>query len=89
MVTGVEISQIRNRWVEILDHLERENHIAWLAFFDARLAGVEGNCLTLDFSDSRKFASAHEYNSVRIEHVNALEKAINEVLGIELRVVEQ
>ena len=85
----MEISQIRNRWVEILDHLERENHIAWLAFFDARLAGVEGNCLTLDFSDSRKFASAHEYSQVRTEHVKALEKAITEILGTELRVVEK
>lgn len=85
----MEISQIRNRWVEILDLLERQNHIAWLAFFDARLAEIDGNILTLDFSDSRKFASAHEYSQVRTEHVKALEKAITEILGTELRVVEK
>ena len=75
----MEISQIRNRWVEILDLLERENHVAWLAFFDARLAEIDGNILT----------SAHEYSQVRTEHVKALEKAITEILGTELRVVEK
>ena len=33
----LELSTIKNRWNEVLDLLEQENRVAWLAFFDARL----------------------------------------------------
>ncbi len=85
----MEINQIRQSWVEILYVLERKNHTAWLAFFDARLAEFNNSTLTLDFSDSRKFASAHEYGNIRSDHVKALEAAIKEVLGADIQVIEK
>lgn len=85
----MNISELRTRWSDILDILERENRIAWIAFFDARLAKLDGSTLFLDFSDSRKFANNLEYSRTRVQHRIALQKAIHSVLGISLEIVDE
>jgi hypothetical protein len=85
----MDIVQLRAGWTEVLDRLERKDRIAWLAFFDARLASLSGSTLVLDYSDSRKLASNHEYSSIRNEHRLALKDSIQEVFGIALEIVEK
>ena len=82
------LDELRGRWNEILDLLERTDRIAWMAFFDARLASLENSELLLDFSDARKFGGAHEYAPVRARHIELLETAIRDVTGQALKVAE-
>ena len=84
----MELAEIRQKWNQVLDLLESRDRIAWLVFFDARLASLENNVLTLDFSDSRKFASSHEYESIRPKHKESLASAIKEVLSVDLLIEE-
>lgn len=84
----MEIEQIRANWTEVLDVLEREDRIAWMAFFDARLASIDGSILVLDFSDSRKFATAHDYGETRKHLYVSLQRAIHIVLGVDLTFIE-
>lgn len=85
----MELGYIRSRWNEVLDTLESKNRIAWIAYFDARLSELNGNILTLDFSDSRKFATSHEYSETRPNLRAALIESISDVLGIDLEIVER
>ena len=85
----MEISQIRAQWNQVLDALESENRVAWIAYFDARLSSYEDGVLTLDFSDSRKFATAHEYSDTRPNLKSALQLALKSTIGIEVEIVEQ
>lgn len=85
----MELAQLRERWNEVLDHLERTDRVAWIAFFDARLADLEGGILTLDFSDARKFGGAHEYSPIREKHLTLLREAILTVTGESITVREQ
>jgi len=85
----MELGQIRNRWNDVLDSLESHNRIAWIAYFDARLTSFEGGVLTLDFSDSRKFATSHEYSETRPNLKAALIASIEEVLGLTVEIKEQ
>jgi len=85
----MEIEQIRGRWNDVLDNLEANNRIAWIAFFDARLISHGDGILTLDFSDSRKFATSHEYSDTRPNLKAALVSSIEEVLGIHVEIREQ
>ena len=85
----MELGQIRSRWTEVLDALEAKNRIAWIAYFDARLSELDGNTLTLDFSDSRKFAASHEYSETRPNLKADLIQTISEVLGIDLEIIER
>ena len=84
----IDLASLRSRWNEVLDLLESEDRIAWLVFFDARLASLEQNVLTLDFSDARKFASSHEYDAVRPKHKESLTAAIKDVFEVELMIKE-
>jgi hypothetical protein len=84
----VELAEIRQQWNHVLDLLESRDRIAWLVFFDARLASLENNVLTLDFSDARKFASSHEYEAIRPKHKESLAAAIKEVLSVDLMIEE-
>ena len=84
----MDLASLRSRWNEVLDLLESKDRIAWLVFFDARLASFDNNVLTLDFSDARKFASSHEYQAVRPKHKESLADAIKEVLSIEVSIEE-
>ena len=85
----MDIATLRSSWNEILDHLERVNRVAWLAYFDGRLAKLESEVLYLDFSDSAKLAGNHDFATVRKdEHRKALEDAIFERTGHQIEVRE-
>ena len=84
----MELPEIRDRWNEVLDALLDTDRIAWLAFFDARLADFDGTTLTLDFSDSRKLGAAHEYSAARINQRQLLISIIKELLAIDVEILE-
>jgi hypothetical protein len=83
-----ELSELRSRWNDVLDYVEKEDRVVWLAFFDARLASLEQGVLTLDFSDSRKFGAAHEYSESRERHKKILITAISRVAHIDVQIAE-
>ncbi len=85
----MELEQIRLRWNDVLDTLESHNRIAWIAYFDARLTSYADGVLTLDFSDSRKFATSHEYSETRPNLKAALIRAIEETLDVTMEIKEQ
>jgi hypothetical protein len=85
----MEMEQVRSRWNDVLDTLESHNRIAWIAYFDARLISLADGILTLDFSDSRKFATSHEYSETRPNLKAALISSIEEVLGEKVEICEQ
>ncbi len=82
------LNEIRSRWNDVLDLVEKSDRVAWLAFFDARLAAFDGEVLTLDFSDSRKFGSAHEYSESRERHKKILIDAIRLVTQLDVKILE-
>ena len=75
----MNIDELRTLWSDVLNQLERSNRMAWIAYFDARLAKLEGSTISLDFSDVRKFSGALEFSTVREIHRKALEEAIFEI----------
>ena len=85
----MELDQIRAQWNQVLDALESENRVAWIAYFDARLSSFENGTLTSDFSDSRKFATSHEYSETRPNLKTALVEAIKSTIGIDVEIIEQ
>ena len=89
MLGAMELSQIRSQWNQVLDALEAKNRIAWLAYFDARLSSYDNGVLTLDFSDSRKFATSHEYQETRPNLKSDLLSAIEDVLKIKVELIEK
>ena len=86
----MELAQIKEQWNLVLDLLLEKDRIAWLAFFDARLVSFENNELTLDFSDSQKFANSHDFKKTRNSaHTQSLIGAIKSVLGISPTIIER
>lgn len=84
----VTLLELKARWNEVLDQLERSNRVAWLAYFDARLVSLDNNVLRLSFVDAEKLAGAHNYQAVRKPELRAaLESAITEVLGVSLAII--
>ena len=83
----MDLAQLRQQWNSVLDHLESIDRIAWISFFDARLAEFDGQTLHLDFSDSRKLGSAHEYSEIRDRQITTLKSAIKQVLDIEIEIL--
>ena len=83
-----ELNELRSRWNDVLDYVEKEDRVVWLAFFDARLASLEENILTLDFSDSRKFGAAHEYSQSRERNKEILITAISRVANMDVQIAE-
>ena len=84
----MSIGELRAQWSEVLSVLESQNRIAWLSFFDARLAELEGDVLLLDYSDVRKFSGPHEYSLIRQSHLDELRRAIKVVTGQTLDIQE-
>jgi hypothetical protein len=85
----MDLAQLKSKWNEVLDFLERKDRVAWIAYFDARLASLDGNVLTLNFIDAEKLSGAHDYKATRNDRIRgALESAIKEVTGNEIRVIE-
>lgn len=85
----MKLDEIRGQWNQVLDALEASNRVAWIAYFDARLSSFENGVLTLDFSDSRKFATSHEYSETRPNLKSALVQAIQATMGVTVEIVEQ
>jgi hypothetical protein len=88
MDAQLSLTDLRNRWNDVLDHLESHDRIAWIAYFDARLAEFDGDKLALDFSDARKFSGGHEYSPTREKLENSLIASIKAVLKIDLTIIE-
>jgi hypothetical protein len=89
MNMNMDLATLRSQWSDVLDHLERLDRMAWIAFFDARLSKLDDSTLHLDFSDSRKFAGNLEYENIREHHKKSLAQAIKVVAGIELKIVDE
>ena len=82
----MELQEIRSRWNEVLDAVLEVDRVSWLAFFDARLADFDGLTLTLDFSDSRKLSSSHEFSEARLKQQQILIETIKSVLAINVEI---
>ena len=81
----MDLLELKSIWNDVLDELEATNRIAWLAFFDARLASLENQVLTLDFSDASKFKDGHDLkSSVSSNTYDALLTAIEKITGLSL-----
>jgi uncharacterized protein YihD (DUF1040 family) len=81
----MELIELKGRWNEVLDELESTDRIAWLAFFDARLADLTDTVLTLDFSDATKFQDGHDLKKTLPESSHkSLLAAINNITGLAL-----
>ena len=88
--TNLDLSTIKGRWNEVLDQLERQNRVAWLAFFDARLVSFDNNTLKLSFVDAEKFSGSHNYSAARKpEFIAALEASISAVIGVQLVIITE
>ena len=88
MSASLTLPELRSHWNQVLDRLEAQDRIAWIAYFDARLDDFDGHTLILDFSDARKLAGGHEYSPARIKLENSLKAAILEVLDIKVEIQE-
>ena len=81
----MELIELKGRWNEVLDELEAIDRIAWLAFFDARLADLTDGILTLDFSDATKFQDGHDLKKTLPESSHkSLTAAIQKTVGVTL-----
>jgi hypothetical protein len=87
--TEITLANIRTRWNEVLDLLERNNRVAWMAFFDGRLESFNNGRLTLDFSDPAKLATGHDYREARLRMAPQLQSAIRDIFGITVVVLEK
>jgi hypothetical protein len=86
MSSSLTLADLRSRWNEVLDLLEKNDRITWMAFFDARLASLEESVLTLDYSDSAKFGGAHGYSNTRVKQLELLQEAIKAIFKVELEI---
>lgn len=85
----MELVELKSRWNDVLDLLEQRDRVAWLAYFDARLAQLDGDILKLQFIDAEKLSGAHDYKATRSERIkSALEAAIQEITGESLKIIE-
>jgi hypothetical protein len=83
------LEELRQQWNEVLDSVERQDRITWMAFFDARLASFDGKVLTLDYSDSGKFGGSHQFPETRERQLDLLKAAVKEVCGVEIEVEQR
>ena len=89
MSTEITLADLRTRWNEVLDLLERNNRVAWMAFFDGRLESFNNGRLTLDFSDPAKLATGHDYREARLRMAPQIQSAIRDIFGITVVVLEK
>ena len=89
-MSSLDLQCFKDRWNEVLDALESENRIAWLAFFDARLVSFDNNQLKLSFVDAEKLSGANDYSYVRKDsHRAALEEAVREIFGVSVVIITE
>jgi len=89
MDTVLTLDELRQRWNDVLDLVERQDRITWMAFFDARLASFDGKVLTLDYSDSGKFGGSHQFPETRERQLNLLKAAIKDICSVEIEVEQR
>ncbi len=89
MNSDLTVADLRARWNEVLDQLERTNRVAWMAFFDGRLESFDNGRLTLDFTDPAKLSMGHDYREARLRMAPQLQGAIWDVFGISVVVIEK
>lgn len=89
MDPALSLEELRQRWNDVLDFVERQDRVTWIAFFDARLASFDGTILTLDYSDSGKFGGSHQFPETRERQLNLLKSAIKDVCGIEIEIEQR
>ena len=82
----MELSELKAHWNEVLFALEAQNRVAWLTFFDARLASLSDQILVLDFSDPEKFSGAHSYSDSRTKFAPMLQEVILKITGAKLEI---
>ena len=83
----MDLVELKQHWNDVLDLLERNNRIAWLVFFDARLVSIADQILVLDFLDRNKFAAGHDFEShISPAQLEILAQAIFEVTGESLQI---
>jgi hypothetical protein len=82
----MELANLKSEWNRVLFALEARNRVAWLTFFDARLAKLESGILTLDFSDPEKFSGNHSYADARSKFAPMLVEVIKEITGEEIEI---
>lgn len=89
MPAELSLADIRTRWNEVLDIVESHDRVIWIAYFDARLDSFENGRLVLDFRDSNKLATGHDYHDARLRHRSVLQSAFHDVFGISVVVIEK
>jgi hypothetical protein len=89
MDTPLTLEELRQQWNDVLDLVERQDRITWMAFFDARLASFNGTVLELDYSDSGKFGGSHQFPETRERQLKLLKAAVKDVCGIEIEVEQR
>ncbi len=90
MPNPLTLPEIKSRWNEVLDLVERENRVAWLAFFDARLVSFDNNQLRLSFVDAEKLSGVHDFAAVRKEsHRKVLEQACVEIFEEQIEIITE
>jgi hypothetical protein len=89
MTQAKTLQDIREEWNKVLDFVEGEDRITWMAFFDARLASFDGQLLVLDYSDSQKFSGSHQFPEVRAKQIALLKRAITSVLAIDVEIEQK
>jgi hypothetical protein len=89
MDTSLTLEELRQQWNDVLDFIERQDRITWMAFFDARLAAFDGKVLTLDYSDSGKFGGSHQFPETRERQLNLLKSSVKEICGVEIEVEQR
>ena len=81
------IVALKRHWSDVLMCLESIDRVAWLVWFDARLADFDGRILIVDFSDPQRLDPTQQYPIASPErHRAALESAILSVTGMPIQV---
>ena len=76
------LADLKKQWSDVLMTLEAMDRVAWMVWFDARLADFDGRTLTVDFSDPQRFDLTQRYPiSAASQHRVSLESAILAVTG--------
>jgi hypothetical protein len=89
-MSSLSLIEIKSRWNEVLDLVEQENRVAWLAFFDARLVSFDNNQLKLSFVDAEKLSGMHDFTAVRKDsHREVLERACVEIFGEQIAIIAE
>lgn len=90
MTSELSLSDIKSRWNEVLDLVETQNRVAWLAFFDARLVSFDKKQLKLSFVDAEKLSGMHDFTAVRKDsHREVLESACVEIFGEQIAIITE